>query len=109
MLSQLQRPKITENIILYLFSAHILRLLPSAISITVFLTFAVCILDFTVRQTLINLVRINADVKHSYYHPHSIKDGLIQCYYRRAIYPDCEEDEITARGIEGQRGEIHFS
>lgn len=92
-----------------LLNARILPFPACAISITGFLTFAVCVSEFTEQQTPINLVRINADVKHSYYHLHSIKDGLLQCYYSSTIYPDCEEDEITAGRRQSRPTEVHFS
>lgn len=51
------------------------------------------ILKFTDQQATVNLVRINANARHSHYHLLMVKNSLLQCYYWDTIYPDCQKDE----------------
>lgn len=51
------------------------------------------ILKFTDQQAPVNLVRINANIRHSHYQILSVKNSLLQCYYWGTIYPDCQKDK----------------
>lgn len=51
------------------------------------------ILKLTDQQAPVNLVRINANIRHSHYQILSVMNSLLQCYYWGTIYPDCQKDK----------------
>ena len=67
------------------------------------------ILKVTDQQTPANLVRINANIRHSHYQILSVKNSLLQCYYWGTIYPDCQKDKTPWMKAINLLWEIYFT